>query len=141
MIKASLTFRLPVCLGIIGIIVFLWMTSPKHLVSREHFAHIQAGMTRQEITTLLGPPGDYREDPFRFPWTSWTTSSWGELTAAGDIWFVNLGTINVCFGFDETATGAAFFEPRELPHVPSAFDHVDEWLRLLWGESNVKVRE
>jgi hypothetical protein len=49
-----------VALVLLGSYLTLWRTGPKHRISRESFARIQAGMTEQEVEAVLGvPAGDY----------------------------------------------------------------------------------
>jgi hypothetical protein len=38
----------------------LWLTTPKHRITKANIDHIEKGMTQEEVETVLGtPPGNY----------------------------------------------------------------------------------
>lgn len=51
---------LPTALGLAAVLVFLWLTPPKHRINRQSFELIQVGMSEQEVEAiLLVPAGNY----------------------------------------------------------------------------------
>src|SRR4051794_12625345 len=55
-----------VCLAavLLGGYFVLWLTAPRHNVSRESFERLQPGMAEPEVEALLGgPAGDYSSGP------------------------------------------------------------------------------
>jgi hypothetical protein len=63
---------LALLLGVAARVVFLLPTNPN--ITHENFQRIKAGMKREEVEAILGPPGDYRTGPTaqlsKAAWTS-----------------------------------------------------------------------
>jgi hypothetical protein len=86
-------------------VVVLWPRPPSR-ITRENYDRIRAGMTRAEIETILGPPGDYTTAPtegvrvasrtFSAPGSesAYLQSCWLSDSAQAVVWFEYSGRAN-----------------------------------------------
>jgi hypothetical protein len=58
-------------LALVGAAAFLLWNRPSR-ITEENLARISQGMTREEVVSILGPPGDYRSGPTEYPPFNWT---------------------------------------------------------------------
>jgi hypothetical protein len=132
---------LAVCLIALAIEGLLGLV--RHRINRQDFARIVAGMNRQEVTALLGSPGDYRDPEYGQPWTCWSSTSWGDLAGEQAVWFGNVATIQVAFAANGTITGAAYYETDDWVRRQRLRYFAFEWWRnvLDYGTPFVQVRE
>ena len=79
-------------------VVVLWPRPPSR-ITRENHSVIQHGMSRREVESILGPPGDYTTGPTRpiFVYARLTPdhTPWVE-------WNADKASIKVCFGDNGT---------------------------------------
>jgi hypothetical protein len=87
-------------------VVVLWPRPAPERITRENYDRIRAGMTRAEIETILGPPGDYTTAPiegvrvasstFSAPGSeiAYLESRWLSDTAQAVVWFDYSGRAN-----------------------------------------------
>jgi hypothetical protein len=121
-----LVWLLAGCLATIGVERLVPLIRSDPPINRHDYAKIKAGMTQSEVTALLGPAGDYREE-LRVVWTRWSSASWGDMAGEQAIWFGDLGTIQVAFTRNGTIGGAAFYEPEDWVRPQRSHSIAFDW--------------
>jgi hypothetical protein len=58
--------KLLVALAALAGVVVLWPRGEPDRITQANFDRIHEGMTRAEVETILGPPGDYRTEPAEY---------------------------------------------------------------------------
>jgi hypothetical protein len=114
-----------------AVAVVLWPRPPSR-ITRANYDRIRAGMTRAEVETILGPPGDYRSAPAAYSDGKMTDADEGYLLEEGvdDLvdWLGDGGQLTIKFAeFDGTpsvVTGKAYWSTT--PQRQSPLDN------LLW---------
>jgi hypothetical protein len=93
----------------VAIYLVLWLTSqPADSITRENFARIKFGMTKEEVVKLLGPPRQSFSG--RMP----PGPNWGESAE----WRGRLGSIKLRFSGDDPFS--------EVPYILTEMDFRDE---------------
>ena len=107
-------------------VVVLWPRPASERITRENYDRIRAGMTRAEIETILGPPGDYTTAPtegvrvasstFSAPGSeiAYLESRWLSDTAQAVVWFDYSGRANRGY------------------YAPMRIKDETPWARFLW---------
>jgi len=115
-----LMLALVVCLAA-GFVVFLWVTAPGHHITFENLQQIQAGMTEQEVETILGAPaGDY---------SNGRTRMWGGVSISKGVnkkWIADDCAIEVAFAPNGRVGGLCITDARPETWI----DKLRRWLGL-----------
>jgi hypothetical protein len=99
------------CVLFVGLVVLgvFWAWPNRAGVSEANYRRITAGMSRQEVETILGgPPGDYSTGPVVTtfaPIVNLTRDPWWCCEERDPTWIGNDGKIIVRFGDDGTVHG------------------------------------
>jgi hypothetical protein len=87
-------------------------------VTADSCAQVRQGMSRAEVESLLGPPGDYTTGPvlsIPLDWQIWGVKSDGGLGRLPTLqWHGDAGTIFIAFGSNKVVN--KHFEPAQLQH-------------------------
>jgi hypothetical protein len=85
-------------------VVMLWPRAPSR-ITRENHSVIQHGMSRREVESILGPPGDYTTGPtstnFVYPRLTPDHTPWVE-------WKADRASVKVCFSDSGTVRYTAY---------------------------------
>ena len=102
-------------------VVVLWPSQPSR-ITQENCDRIKKGMSRAEVETILGPPGDYRTGPLQdvlvwHPILDGTT--WHDQCTNSSAWVGDTGWVRVQFNNgDGTVFASDFFESKRIAQHP-----------------------
>ena len=101
--------------------VVLWPTQPNR-ITQENCDRIKEGMSRAEVETILGPPGDYRTGPVQsvVQWElNGARTTWHDQCSNYSAWVGDTGWVRVEFNNRHgTVWASEFIESKRIAQHP-----------------------
>jgi hypothetical protein len=108
--------------------VVLWPQTEPNRITSENCDRIKEGMSRAEVETILGPPGDYRTGPTQgvVQWElngerklNGERTTWHDQCSNYSAWVGDTGWVKVEFNNrDATVWASDFFESKRIAQHP-----------------------
>jgi hypothetical protein len=118
-------------------VVVLWQGQEPNRITLERFDHIHDGLTRAEVESVLGPPGDYRTAPVEYNPLELLAGGSAESAGAGytveeDCWRGEAFVIGVGYGHGGRVRShweAAALNPKPGPLATLVWRAKRQWHR------------